>query len=145
MKLVIQRVNFAKVEVNNEVVGEISKGILVFVGISSQYDESKLEWALNKVLKLRLWAKDDKGFRESVLDRGYDILVVSQFTLFGDCSNSNKPNFKDAMEFDKAKGIYDEFVSKLEESGLKVETGAFGEMMIVSLENDGPVTIILEK
>ena len=149
MKAVVQRVNWASVEVDGEIVGEISKGLLVFLGISREFNENKLDWMINKILKLRLWSSDEKGFDLSVeeIEKG-GILVISQFTLFGDCSKSNKPNFRNSMEFEKAEKIYDSFIEKLKRDSSKkimVETGKFGAKMEVKLENDGPVTIILEK
>ncbi|MCA9459269.1 MAG: D-tyrosyl-tRNA(Tyr) deacylase [Nanoarchaeota archaeon] len=148
MKAVIQRVNFAKVLVENQVVGEIKKGLLVFLAVSRDFNEEKMNWMINKILKLRVWSSKEKGFDLSVKDiENGEILIVSQFTLFGDCSKSNKPNFRNSMEFEKAEEIYNEFVNKLKEegNGLKIETGRFGAKMDVKLENDGPVTIILEK
>ena len=145
MKVVIQRVNSASVEVDSKVVGSINKGLLIFVGISKNYSENKLDYVIRKILNLRLWASEKKGFDLNIQDVGGEILVVSQFTLFSNCYEGNKPKFNDAAEKDLAKKVYEQFVSKLKESGIKVETGKFAAMMKVRLENDGPVTIILEK
>ncbi len=144
MKLVIQRVLEASVEVDSKVVGSIDKGLLVLVGVSKDFDKKKLEWMVHKVLNLRLWASGEKGFDLSVSDIKGKILVVSQFTLHG-IVEGNKPNFKNSAGYDDAKRIYDEFVFQLKESGLKVETGEFGAIMKVKLINDGPVTLVLEK
>jgi len=100
---------------------------------------------VNKVLNLRIWQSEEKGFDLSVQDIKGEILVISQFTLFGDCSKGQKPNFRNAQDFDKAEDTYNLFVNKLKESGLKVETGSFGAMMKISSENDGPVTLVVEK
>lgn len=146
LKLVIQRVNFAQVDVNDKIVGKIDKGLLIFLGISSDCSLDKLEWMVDKVLKLRLWESEKKGFDLSVKDICGDILVVSQFTLFGDYSKGTKPNFSKSAQFDIAKEFYDKFIWKLKEkSDLRIENGEFGAMMNVKLENDGPVTVILEK
>jgi D-tyrosyl-tRNA(Tyr) deacylase len=146
MRAVIQRVNNASVEVNSEIVGKINKGILVFVGISKNFKEEKLDWFVNKILNLRLWTSDKKGFDLNIEQINGEILIVSQFTLFGDCSSSNKPNFNDAKDYEDAEKIYNRFVEKIKsKTNLNVQTGEFGAMMKVNLENDGPVTIILEK
>jgi D-tyrosyl-tRNA(Tyr) deacylase len=145
MKLVIQRVNNAKVEVNNSIIGQIDKGLLIFLGISKDFSQEKLDWIINKVLKLRLWSSERKGFDLSIRDIKGEILVVSQFTLYGDCNKGTKPCFNKSADYEIAKKIYNKFISKLKESNLKIESGEFGSMMKVSLENDGPVTIILEK
>lgn len=167
MKVVLQRVNSANVIVNDKVVGEINKGILIFLGISKDFDDKKFDWMINKILKLRLWGSEKKGavthevrsvpfleeekphkkgFNLSVKDISGEILVISQFTLFGDCSKGTKPNFVKACDFDIAEKIYNKFISRLKEvSELKIESGEFGAKMIINTQNDGPVTIILEK
>lgn len=142
----MQRVSSASVVVGDSVVGSIDKGILVFLGVSSDFEESKFDWMVDKILKLRLWGSDKKGFDLSVRDISGSILVVSQFTLFGDCKKGTKPNFSRAGGYDVSREIYDRFIVELaSRSGLKVESGEFGAMMNVKLENDGPVTIILDK
>ena len=146
MRVVLQRVSSASVEVCDSVVGSIDMGVLVFLGVSSSFDEAKFDWMVDKILKLRLWGSDRKGFDLSVKDISGSILVVSQFTLFGDCKKGTKPNFSKACDYDVAREVYDRFIVALrEKSGLKVESGEFGAMMNVKLENDGPVTIILDK
>lgn len=145
MKAVLQRVNSAKVEVDNKIYGKINKGILVLIGISKDFTEDKLEWMVKKILNIRLWPSEKKGFDLSVNEIKGEILIVSQFTLHG-IVEGNKPNFKNSAEYEKAKNIYNRLIEKLkEESIIKIETGVFGANMKVSLENDGPVTIILEK
>ncbi len=145
MKVVLQRVNSASVEVNNKIVGEINKGLLVFLGVSKNYSEDKLDWMADKVLKMRLWASEKKGFDLSVKDIKGEILVISQFTLFGETNRGTKPNFAKAHDYDIAQKIYEKFISKLEESGLNIQSGEFGAKMSVKLENDGPVTLIIER
>ena len=145
MRLVVQRVNFAKVLVGERVVGKIDKGILVYLGISRSFCDDKLDWMVDKILKLRLWGSDKKGFDLNVRDIGGEILVVSEFTLFGDCKRGTKPNFANSGDYDFAKKYYEEFIEKLKYSGVNVESGEFGSMMRVVSENDGPVTLLLEK
>jgi len=147
MKIVLQRVNNAKVEVENKIVGRIQKGIILFLGISKNYTEDKLDWMINKILNLRIWPdENDKGFQKSILDIQGEILVISQFTLYGDCSRGTKPKFNGSCEYEKAEEVYDLFIEKLrEKSKLKIESGTFGGMMKINSENDGPVTLIIEK
>lgn len=145
MKLVIQRVNSASVKVNSEIIGQINKGLLIYLGISKQYTEDKLNWMINKIQNLRLWQSEKKGFDLNLKQIEGEILIISQFTLYGDCNSSNKPNFNNAMEYERAEEIYNKFVCKLNQTGIKTETGKFGEMMEIESVNDGPVTIILEK
>lgn len=149
MKLVLQRVNNASVTVENKIVGQIDKGLLILLGVSKDYSEKKLDWMVNKILSLRLWndtENENKGFQKNIQDINGDFLIVSQFTLFGDCTQGTKPKFNDSMPGEKAKEIYELFLKKLKEkTDLKIQTGEFGAMMDVKLENSGPITIILEK
>lgn len=146
MRLVIQRVNSASVEVENKIVGQINKGMLILLGISKDYNEKKLDWMINKILALRLWSNEEKGFQQNIQDINGEFLIVSQFTLFGDCKQGTKPKFNNSMPGEKAKEIYELFIKKLKEkTKLNIQTGEFGAMMNVKLENDGPVTIILER
>jgi len=144
MKAVIQRVNEANVKVDNKIVGQINKGLVVLLGISKDYSDEKFEWLAKKIINLRIWGSETKGFDLSINDIKGEILLVSQFTLHGSIKG-NKPNFRNSLEYNLAQEVYERFISKLKESGLKVETGEFGAKMKVNLENDGPVTIILEK
>ena len=144
MKAVIQRVNNASVKVDNKTVGKIDKGLVVLLGISKDWTEEKFEWLAKKIINLRLWGSDVKGFDLSLNDIKGDILLVSQFTLHG-VVKGNKPNFRNSLDYETAEKIYEKFIIKLKESGLKIETGVFGAKMKVNLENDGPVTMIIEK
>jgi D-tyrosyl-tRNA(Tyr) deacylase len=144
MKLLIQRVKEAEVIVNSQQVGSISKGLLVFIGISKECTYEKLEWGAKKLTNLRLWASQEKGFDLNLRDVEGSILVVSQFTLFAEL-DGNKPNFRKSQDFDKAKEFYEYFLACLENEGISVQTGEFGAMMDVKLVNDGPVTLIVEK
>jgi len=147
MKIVLQRVNSAKVEVENKTVGQIQKGIILFLGISKSYTEEKLDWMINKILNLRIWPdKNNKGFQKSILDIQGEILVISQFTLYGDCSKGTKPKFNDSYEYEKAEKVYELFLKRIKEkSKLKIETGTFGKLMNINVEHNGPVTLIIEK
>lgn len=145
MRLIIQRVLSSGVEVEGKEISSIGKGLLVLVGISKDFSENKVEWATRKITNLRVWPSEEKGFDLSVKDIQGEIMLVSQFTLHGDCSEGNKPNFRNSADFDKAKEAYEMLIASLENEGVKVKTGKFGAMMNISLVNDGPVTLILEK
>lgn len=146
MRVVLQRVNQAQVVVGGQVVGKIDRGLLLLVGISRCDTEEELDWMARKCLELRVFPDGPKGrFDRSVQDISGALLVVSQFTLYGDCVKGRRPSFDQAASPVAAEQLYDRFVEKLRSSGLMVETGRFGAMMQVSLENDGPVTLILEK
>lgn len=154
MRIVIQRVRYGSVSVGGEVVGKINKGLVVLFGIHRDDDTSKFDQAVNRLLNLRLWesnpdlkdpAKKTKAWDSSVRDNEYEILVVSQFTLFG-VLNGNKPDFHNAKKADEARVMFDDFVARLRKAYVpeRIQTGAFGEYMDVQLANDGPVTLTLE-
>lgn len=146
MRLVIQRVNRASVKVvsTGKIAGEIEKGLFVLVGIKKGDTTKQAEELANKLVKLRVMADDQEKMNLSVLDTKDSILAVSQFTLHADTSDGNRPSFINAELPDKAKEIYNYFVEKLKENGVKVEIGSFGDYMKITTELDGPVTIILE-
>ena len=140
MRVLIQKVKKASVSVNNNLVSKIDSGLLIFVGISNDFNYSKLDYMVRKVLTLKLF----DGL--NVVDSKKDILIVSQFTLFGRVSSGTKVDYSKSKNAKEAKPIYEKFVEEIrEKSQLKVETGIFQEMMEVNLVNDGPTTIILEK
>lgn len=143
MKAVIQRVRESSVEVDGQVVGEIGHGLLVFVGIGKDDAVKDMDWMIDKIINLRIFEKEGK-FDQSLLDIKGDLLLVSQFTLFGDCSKGRRPSFSNAMEVDKARDLFEVFVAKAREKIEKVETGVFQAHMNVKLTNDGPVTLIIE-
>lgn len=145
MRVVLQRVLSSQVTVAGEVVGQIGRGLNLLVGIASTDTEAELDWMTRKCLELRVFSNGDGKFDQSVLDVGGDLLVISQFTLYGDCRKGRRPSFDQAAAPPLAEALYHQFVEKLRQSGLRVETGRFGAMMQVSIENDGPVTLILEK
>ena len=144
MKAVIQRVKKAKVEVAGQVVGEIGPGLLIFIGIAKNDEEQQADYLVDKILELRIFEDDHGKMNLSALERRADILVVSQFTLYGDCSKGRRPSFDGAAEPEIAEDLYNYFVKRLREVDLKVAEGKFRAKMDVSLVNDGPVTLILE-
>ena len=144
MKVILQRVNFAKVSVEGITVGEIEKGLLLLVGFGKDDSESVLKPMAAKISNLRVFPDEKGRFHLSVLDIEGGILAVPQFTLFADTSKGRRPEFFSALAPDKAEEMFNSFVRHLKESEIaKVETGQFGAYMQVTLENDGPVTIIL--
>ncbi len=144
MKIVLQRVKHASVVVDQQTVGEIESGLLLLVGVSKSDDQAAIDYLVNKVLNLRIFSDNDGKMNLSVLDIQGDILAVSQFTLYGDTRKGRRPGFDQAALPDQAEPMFNQFVEKLCESKLKVNTGRFGADMKVSLLNDGPVTFVLE-
>lgn len=144
MKLIIQRVNQAKVSIYGKVVGEIEKGLFVLVGVKNGDTIAEAETLAQKLLKLRVMADTEDKMNLSVADANGSFLLVSQFTLYANTSGGNRPSFIDAAPPSEARKIYDYFVMKIRGSGIKTETGSFGEYMKIETELDGPVTIVLE-
>lgn len=145
MRLVVQRVNRARVEVNGKIVGKIGKGLFILAGVKEGDTEKDAEDLARKLAKLRIMADEKGKMNLSVIEVGAEVLVVSQFTLYADTTRGNRPSFIKAAEPKLAEEIYSHFVAKLKELGIKVETGSFGDYMQISLELDGPVTIWLDK
>lgn len=145
MKVVLQRVKKASVTVAGSETGAIEKGLCLLVGIHESDTEEELQWTCDKIIKMRIFDDEDGKMNLSVEDVGGALLVVSQFTLYGDASKGNRPGFTEAAGPDKARKLYDEMIKYFRQTGIKVETGKFGAYMNVELLNDGPVTIILEK
>ncbi|HBR14811.1 MAG TPA: D-tyrosyl-tRNA(Tyr) deacylase [Candidatus Omnitrophica bacterium] len=144
MKIVIQRVKQAEVEVHSKVVGKISKGLLIFLGVGQEDTPAEADYFAGKIVQLRMFEDDNGKMNLSALETGAELLVVSQFTLYGDCQKGRRPSFDQAAEPKKAETLYHYFVEQLRKHPLKVETGQFQAMMDVKLVNDGPVTFILE-
>lgn len=147
MRVIIQRVKSSQVTVNGEIVGKIGRGLNLLVGIADTDTDAELDWMVRKCLELRLFPDEEEGERwqKSVQEIGGELLVVSQFTLYGDCRKGRRPSFDRSAAPEIAQELYNRFVDKLRSSGLRVETGQFGAMMQVSIENDGPVTLLLER
>lgn len=144
MKLVIQRVANAQVEVNNKIIGQIGKGFLVLLGVTHEDNKENADYLVKKLLNLRIFPDENYKMNLSLKDVDGELLVVSQFTLYADCQKGNRPSFVEAAKPDKADELYNYFIDKCKGEGVTVKTGEFGAQMKVSLLNDGPVTIILE-
>ena len=144
MRLLIQRVSSASVEVNGELVSEIGRGYLVLLGVGLSDTRKEADYLADKLLNLRVLPDDAGKMNRSILDSGGAIIVVSQFTLYGDTRNGRRPSFTTAAPPDLARELYEYFVDKLRSSGLHVGTGIFQAEMKVALINDGPVTFLLE-
>ncbi|MBW4654071.1 MAG: D-tyrosyl-tRNA(Tyr) deacylase [Kaiparowitsia implicata GSE-PSE-MK54-09C] len=146
MRVVVQRVTTARVVIAGVTVGRIPQGLLLLVGIAATDTDAELDWMARKCLDLRLFPDGEAGrFDRSVREMGGALLVVSQFTLYGDCRKGRRPSFTAAAPPQEAEPRFDRFVALLRTSGLTVETGQFGAQMQVLLENDGPVTLVLER
>ncbi|MGL4772445.1 MAG: D-aminoacyl-tRNA deacylase [Clostridium sp.] len=144
MRAVVQRVSSSKVSVDGKVIGEIGRGVNLLVGISKEDTIEDLKYIRDKVINLRIFEDENEKLNLSLLDVKGEILAISQFTLYGDCRKGRRPNFMEAMGGEEAKELYLAFLSMLRESGLKVEEGEFGADMKVEINNDGPVTLLLE-
>jgi D-tyrosyl-tRNA(Tyr) deacylase len=148
MRVVLQRVNASQVTIEGKVVGKIGRGLNLLVGIAETDTEAELDWMARKCLDLRLFPNPEGSadrWEMSVQDIGGELLVVSQFTLYGDCRKGRRPSFSRSAAPEPAQRLYEQFVEKLRQSGLRVETGEFGAMMQVAIDNDGPVTLLLER
>ncbi|GFN36316.1 D-aminoacyl-tRNA deacylase [Tepidimicrobium xylanilyticum] len=144
MRAVVQRVAEANVKVKGNVVGEISKGLLVFLGVGEDDSEKDLEYMVDKVLGLRIFEDENNKMNLSVMDIGGELLVVSQFTLYGDVRKGKRPSFTSSAYPELAEEIYEQFIEKCREKGIRTEKGVFGAHMEVSILNDGPVTILID-
>lgn len=144
MRAIIQRVSRAKVTVDNQIIGEIERGILLFLGVSETDSEKDAHYLLEKTINLRIFEDADDKMNLSLADISGDLLVVSQFTLYGDVRKGRRPSFIRAAAPEKAVQLYEFFVAEAKKQITKVETGKFQAMMDVELVNDGPVTIMLD-
>ena len=144
MKALLQRVSKASVTVEGEVVGDIGRGLVVFVGISSEDTERDAQYLARKTVDLRIFSDSEGKFNLSALDIRGELLVVSQFTLLADTMKGRRPSFTEAAPPERAKALFEHFLESLRQSRLKVESGRFQEHMHVEIDNDGPVTILLD-
>ncbi|MCL2144323.1 MAG: D-aminoacyl-tRNA deacylase [Endomicrobia bacterium] len=144
MKTVIQRVKNASVTINSSEKREISKGLVVLAAFGQNDDGDSLRKVIEKIRKLRIFSNAEGKFDKSLEDINGELLIISQFTLYGNCKKGNRPDFLGAASFEEGKKLYEEFLSIAKDSGLKVESGEFGADMLVEINNDGPVTIILD-
>lgn len=144
MRAVIQRVTSASVTVGGELVSEIGEGLLIFLGIAHDDTEAELDYIANKVINLRIFEDSEGKMNRSLLETGGAALVVSQFTLYGDCRKGRRPSFIDAARPEQAKALYEQFIDVLAAQHIPTQGGTFQAMMDVQLVNDGPVTILLD-
>lgn len=144
MRAVLQRVKSASVTIQNEKVGEIADGILLFLGITEEDGEKECDFLAEKAVQLRIFEDEEGKMNRSLLDMGGKMLIVSQFTLFADCRRGRRPSFIKAARPQQAEPLYERFIQAVQGMGVKTASGRFGADMLVSLENDGPVTILLD-
>ncbi len=144
MRGVVQRVSSASVKVDGKIVGDINKGLLVFLGVGKEDSEKDLDYLVEKTLGLRIFEDENEKMNLSLTDIGGELLVISQFTLYGDARKGKRPSFTDSGDPKVGQEMYEKFIEKAGSFGIKVEKGIFGAHMEVSLVNDGPVTILLD-
>jgi D-tyrosyl-tRNA(Tyr) deacylase len=144
MRAVVQRVKESKVEVKGRTVGAIGPGLLVLLGVGEEDTHKDCDYLAHKLAHLRIFPDDQGLMNRSLVDAGGSALVVSQFTLWGDCRKGRRPSFAKAAGPEKAEALYNHFIACLRDRGVQVETGRFQEMMDVSLVNDGPVTLMVD-
>jgi D-aminoacyl-tRNA deacylase len=144
MRAVLQRVTEARVEVEGAITGEIGAGLLVLLGMAKSDTTADADYLADKILNLRIFSDESGKMNRSLLETGGALLVVSQFTLYGDCRKGRRPGFDQAAPAEQAVSLYNHFIAAARRTGLRVETGVFQATMAVSLTNDGPVTLIVE-
>lgn len=144
MRSVVQRVSEANVKVEEKIVGEINKGLLVFLGIGEEDDNKDLKYMVDKVLGLRIFEDDEGKMNLSVMDIEGEVLIISQFTLYGDVKKGKRPSFTSSADPKIAEDMYNKFIEKCKKKGIRTEQGVFGAHMDVGLKNDGPVTILID-
>ncbi len=144
MRVVIQRVSEASVKVDNQIVGEIGKGLMLLIGVDESDENSDADWLVKKILDVRVFTDDEGKMNHSVKDINGEILCISQFTLISDYKKGNRPSYIKAARPEKAIPLFEYFKDEMKKSGLKTESGIFGADMKVSLINDGPVTLVFD-
>ena len=144
MRAVVQRVASSRVSVDENITGEIERGLLVLLGVTHEDSSADVDYLLEKIVNLRIFEDENEKMNLSLKDINGELLVVSQFTLYGDCRKGRRPNFTNAAKPDLANELYEEFIEKTRKEGIVTQTGQFGAHMMVDLTNDGPVTILLE-
>lgn len=145
MRAVLQRVSHARVTVDGEEVGRIGRGLLVLLGVAPTDTPEHARWLAEKIVGLRIFADSEGKMNLGVADVGGGLLIVSQFTLYGDCAKGRRPSFINAAQPEIAIPLYEEFINAVKAQGVPVATGRFGAMMQVELVNDGPVTLIIDR
>lgn len=144
MRAVVQRVSRARVLIGGHVAGEIEKGLVVLLGIGHEDTDRDISYMVEKIVKLRIFEDENKKMNTSLLDVKGDLLVVSQFTLYGDCRKGRRPGYDRAAKPEAAEAAYEKFIEQCRGYGINVETGKFQAMMMVEIHNDGPVTLLLD-
>jgi len=144
MRVCIQRVKEASVSTENKITGKIDKGLVILLGITHQDTEKDVEYLANKIVNLRIFEDEANKFNLSLVDVKGEVLIISQFTLYGDCSKGRRPDFTQAASPELAKELYLKFIEEIKKTGVRVAEGKFGAKMLVNISNDGPVTLILE-
>lgn len=144
MRAVVQRVSRGKVSVEGQTIGEIARGLVVLLGVGKEDSQKDVDFLANKIVNLRVFEDENEKMNLSLADIEGELLIVSQFTLYGDCRKGKRPSYDKAARPEVAEELYLKFVEKCREYGLKVETGKFQAMMMVDIHNDGPVTLLLD-
>ena len=145
MKMLIQRVSHASVDVEGKTVGSIGPGVLVLLGVTHTDSSDQAIWLASKLVNLRMFEDEHGKINQSILDKKGSALIISQFTLYGDCNEGRRPSFTKAAPPDIARPLYEQFIEEVKKGGVPVQTGIFGAEMKVSLLNDGPVTFLIER
>lgn len=144
MRAVVQRVKKSEVKVDNDLVGSINSGLLIFLGIGKDDGIDDIDYMIDKIVNLRIFEDNQNKMNLSALDLNKEIMIVSQFTLYGDCKKGRRPSFFDAAPPDEAERLYDLFIDNFKKYDLKIQTGEFQAMMDIDLINDGPVTLLID-
>lgn len=144
MRAVIQRVKWAEVEVEGRIVGRIEQGALVLLGVHQSDTDEQARWLAQKIAHLRFFEDEAGKLNRSVLEIGGAMLVVSNFTLYGDCRKGRRPSFTESAPYEQGRALYEQFCAALQAEGVPIQTGVYGAEMQVRLQNDGPVTLIVE-
>ena len=145
MRLLVQRVLNSNVKVDGKITGEINKGYMVLLGVTHDDDTEKADYLVKKLINLRVFEDENGKMNLNINQIGGELLIISQFTLYGNTKDGNRPSFTEAAKPEKAEELYNYFVEQCKKEGIKTETGIFGADMKVSLINDGPVTVMLER
>ena len=144
MRALLQRVTYGRVKIDGEIKGEIENGFVILLGVKHDDSEKDVDYLVEKMSGLRVFTDDNEKFNDSLLDRGYELLIISQFTLYADTRKGKRPGFTESARPEVAIPLYESFVDKCKALGVKVQTGEFGADMKVTIHNDGPVTIMLD-